>query len=172
VDEIGTVSIPLDKDLFMRRMLRELSGALQDIVGVENAAGYVAIVGSAMGRWIDHEYRQALDVTQLDPAQVARVLVDLKQRIGGDFYIISFDAEKIVVGNRRCPFGEMAHGRQSLCQMTSNVFGRIAADNLSYARVALVDTIANGALQCRIVVHLVPRDSVPPDEREYYRVPD
>ena len=38
--------------------------------------------------------------------------------------------------------------------MTSNVFGTIAADNLGYAKVALEETIAQGAAGCRIVIYL------------------
>ncbi len=45
-----------------------------------------------------------------------------------------------------------ALGRPSLCMMTSNVFGVIAAENLGYAKVALTETIALGAPGCRAVV--------------------
>ncbi|MFN0262684.1 methanogen output domain 1-containing protein [Tepidamorphus sp. 3E244] len=169
--DIGKHDVPLNKDLFLRKLLRELSGTLQDVVGMENASGYIAVVGSAMGKWIDEQYREAMHVSELDAKQVAQVFVDLKGRIGGDFYIIELDSEKIVVGNRACPFGEMANGRESLCQMTSNVFGRIAADNLGYARVSLDHTIATGHKQCRIVVYLKPEQNVEVDEREFYRVP-
>jgi predicted ArsR family transcriptional regulator len=166
--DVSGASVALNKDLFLRKLLRELSGALQDVVGLEAAAGYISTVGSIMGQWIDEQYRLALSTDHLDAEQIARVFVDLKGRIGGDFFIISIEPSKIVIGNRRCPFGEMAHGRESLCMMTSNVFGRIAADNLGYARVQLDDTIAKGSRECRITVHLEPRPDATPDEREYY----
>ncbi len=166
---LADIQIPLERDLFMRKMLRELTGTLESVVGMDDAAGYISTVGTAMGRWIDEQYRSALGVEHLDVEQVAKVFVDLKGRIGGDFYIISIDGEKIVVGNRDCPFGDMAHDRPSMCMMTSNVFGRLAADNLGYARVELHDTIALRATECRIVVHLTPDEDAPADEREYYR---
>ena len=165
-----SVRIPLDRDLFLRKLLRELTGLLEDVVGVDEAAGYISSVGAAMGTWIDEQYRSALDVESLDPEQIAQVFVDLKERIGGAFYVISIDAERIVLGNRSCPFGEHAFDRPSLCMMTSNVFGRIAADNLGYARVELKDTIAKRSKECRIVVHLVPKDGSDATEREYYKV--
>jgi hypothetical protein len=56
--------------------------------------------------------------------------------------------------------------------MTSNVFGRIAADNLGYARVELQETIARGNPGCRIVVHLVPSDETDPQAREYFSSTD
>ena len=167
--EPHNAEIALERDLFMRKMLRELTGTLENIVGLEEASSFVNSVGARMGEWIDNQYRDALGVEQLDPKQVANVFVDLKRRIGGDFYIVSIDQEKIVVGNRSCPFGEMAHDRPSLCMMTSNVFGRIAADNLGYARVELKETIAQRDKECRIVVHLKPLEGSSPDEREYYK---
>lgn len=164
--------IDLDADLFMRQMLRELTGMLQDIVGMEEAEGYINSVGTAMGTWIERKYREEMGPVNLDPAQVAALFVDLKDRIGGGFYVISTDEDRIVLGNRRCPFGDKAAGRDSLCMMTSNVFGRIAADHLGYARVALEETIARGDGHCRVVVDLKRGDAQDADAKEYYRVED
>jgi len=51
--------------------------------------------------------------------------------------------------------------------MTSNVFGRIAADNTGYAAVEIEDAIARGDANCRVIVYLTP---VPMKRqiREYY----
>ncbi len=160
--------IPLERDLFLRRLLRELAGTLQDVVGAEEAAGYISVVGAAMGEHIDAEYRRALRLDRLDRAQVALVLVDLKRRIQGDFFVVEEDDTRIVLGNRACPFGELVRDRPSLCMMTSNVFGRIAAENLGYARVELQETIAQGDRGCRVVVHLVAGDDADPQAREYF----
>lgn len=148
------VDLPLDRDLFFRTMLRELSGTLEDVVGMDEAAGFVSVVGDRIGRTIDHGYRTGLGTQRLSREQVAEVLVDLKARIGGDFYVIEQDDDRIVLGNRACPFGEKVLGRGSLCMMTSNVFGVIAANNFGYARVELQETIARGASGCHVVVHL------------------
>ncbi len=161
--------IELERDLFLRKLLRELAGTLQDVVGAEEASGYISVVGAAIGEHIDQEYKRALMVQRLDREQVAQVLVDLKRRIQGDFFVIEEDDTKIVLGNRACPFGEFVRDRPSLCMMTSNVFGRIAAENLGYARVELQKTIAAGHPGCRVVVHLVPSDQPDPQAREYFR---
>lgn len=106
----------------------------------------------------------------LSREQVAEVLVDLKRRIQGDFYIIEQSDEKIVLGNRACPFEEKVVGRPSMCMMTSNVFGAIAADNVGYAKVELQETIARGDRQCRVVVYLKPTpESGAADGREYVK---
>jgi Methanogen output domain 1 len=92
-----------------------LAGTLQDVVGLEEASGFV---------------------------QVGEVLVDLKRRIQGVFYILEQTDEKIVFRNRACPIAEKVLDRPALCMMTSNVFGSIAAGNLGFAKVVLKETIA------------------------------
>ena len=138
----------------MRELLRQLSGALQDVVGMDEAAGFISIVGQGMGEVINHDYCQALQVDSLSREQVAAVMADLKQRIQGDFRVVSQDADKIVLESRSCPFAEKVIGRPSLCMMTSNVFGTIAAENLGYAKVHLARTIAGGDNGCRVIIYL------------------
>ena len=119
---------------------------------------------------INKIYKSALGTEQLDRAQVTNTLLDLKRRIKGDFYVIEEDDEKIVFGNRTCPFAEKVEGRPSLCMMTSNVFGHIAAENLGYAKVELQETIAKGDGGCRVVVYTKQNDeSEQADGREYYQ---
>ncbi len=170
---VSSLPVPLDRDIFLRSLIRELSGALQEIVGLEEAAGFISVVGRSMGRQIDREYRRALQLPVLTREQVSVVLVDLKRRIQGDFFIIEESQDKIVLGNRACPFGEKVLGRPAMCMMTSNVFGSIAADNLGYAKVELQQTIAAGHLGCTIVVHLRPTpEAVAAHGREYFRTKD
>jgi predicted ArsR family transcriptional regulator len=166
---IASADIPLERDLFLRTLIRELSGTLQDVVGLEDAAGFVSVVGQRIGDQINRDYRQALEVSRLNRRQVAEVLVDLKRRIQGDFYVIQETDEKIVLGNRECPFADKVQDRPSMCMMTSNVFGVIASDNLGYAKVSLEQTIANGDPGCRVVVYLKPTAEASRAEgREYY----
>lgn len=161
--------VPLERDGFTRRLIRELAGTLQDVVGLEEAAGYISVVGTAMGEHLDASYRKVLAVDRLSREQVRDVLVDLKRRIQGDFFVIEETEDRIVLGNRACPFAEMVAGRPSLCMMTSNVFGHIAAQNLGYAAVELDRTIARGDPGCRVVVHLRPGPEVPVGAREYFQ---
>ncbi|MBW3623120.1 MAG: transcriptional regulator [Armatimonadetes bacterium] len=162
--------IPLERDLFLRTLIRELSGTLQEVVGLEEASGFISVVGQRMGDQINNEYKSALAVDRLSRDQVSQVLVDLKRRIQGDFYIIEEDEEKIVLGNRVCPFAEKVIGRPAMCMMTSNVFGSIAAENLGFAKVSLEQTIAAGDPGCRVVVYLKPTAEAEAAEgREYFK---
>jgi predicted ArsR family transcriptional regulator len=165
-------AIPLDRDRFFRSLIRELAGTLEDVIGLEEATGFVSIVGQRIGEAINGWYREALSVQRMDQAQVTATLVDLKRRIGGDFYVIDANQERIVLGNRACPFGEKVLGRPSMCMMTSNVFGSIAADNLGFAKVELRETIATGRPGCIVVIHLkTTPESRDAEGREYVKAP-
>ncbi|MEA5552617.1 methanogen output domain 1-containing protein [Anabaena cylindrica UHCC 0172] len=167
---LDNININLERDVFLRTLIRELSGTLQDVVGLEEAAGFISVVGESMGRQINQDYKSALKVSNLNREQVVRVLIDLKKRIQGSFYVIEENDEKIVFGNHNCPFAEKVIDRPAMCMMTSNVFGTITSDNLGYAKVELQETIAQGATGCRIVVYL---KTTPESEditgREYFQ---
>lgn len=167
---VSELNVPLERDIFTRMLIRELSGTLQEVVGLEEASGFISLVGQKIGDQIDREYKHALQVSRLTRDQVRDVLVDLKRRIQGDFYVIEESDDKIVLGNRRCPFGDKVLDRPALCMMTSNVFGLIAAENLGYSKVVLEQTIARHDAGCRVVVYLQPTPEGERSEgREYFK---
>ena len=165
---VADAEIDLDRDVFLRRLLRSLAGTLEETVGLDQAEGFISVVGQEIGERIDADYRESLGADRLDPERVAQVLVDLKRRIQGDFYVIEQDEDRIVLGNRRCPFGDYVKDRPSLCMMTSNVFGTIAARNAGFARVKIDKAIARGDAGCVVVVSLKPSDPPSGEARDYY----
>lgn len=168
--EIARANVPLERDVFMRSLIRELSGLLEEMIGLEEAAGFISVVGQNIGTQINNDYRKALKVKGLDREQVAQVLTDLKRRINGDFYIEEQTDSKIVLRNNACPFAEKVVGRTSLCMMTSNVFGVIVADNLGYGKVSLEKSIARGDSECRVTIYLdADEESSQVDGREYFK---
>lgn len=159
----------LERDIFLRSLIRELSGTLEDVIGLEEAAGFISVVGQRIGEQINSEYRRSLGAERLDRATTGAVLVDLKRRIQGDFFIIEESDTHLVLGNRRCPFGDKVLDRRSLCMMTSNVFGVIAAENQGYAHVTVEEAIARGDPGCRVVIRWTPpTNSSHPEGREYF----
>ena len=162
--------VPLERDVFLRTLIRELSGTLQDVVGLDEASGFISVVGQRIGDQINQDYKRALAVDKLDRHQVKQVLVDLKRRIQGTFYVIEENEDKIVLGNNNCPFAEKVIGRPAMCMMTSNVFGVIAAENLEQAKVVLNQTIAQGAPGCVVTVYLTnTEESMAAVGREYFK---
>lgn len=172
METISSLDVALERDGFLRSLVRELAGSLEEVVGIEEASGYISLVGGAIGEQINGAYKSALGVRNLSRRQVADVLVDLKRRIQGDFFVIEESEEKIVLGNRKCPFEDKVIGRPSMCMMTSNVFGRIAADNLGYAKVELNETIAQGHGRCRVTIHLNAERDAASMGREYFKSTD
>jgi predicted ArsR family transcriptional regulator len=167
---LEVMDLPLERDGFLRQLIRELSGTLQEVVGTKQAAGFISVVGQRVGENINEQYKAALQVSQLSREQVAAVLVDLKRRILGTFELVEESDEKLVFHNRNCPFEEKVEGRPSMCMMTSNVFGAIAAENLGYAKVELQKTIAKGDGHCQVVVYLrSTEESSAAEGREYFK---
>lgn len=75
---IATLNLSLERDIFLRTLIRELSGTLQDVVGLEEASGFISVVGERMAKQLDQDYKSALEVSKLSRKQVADVLIDLK----------------------------------------------------------------------------------------------
>jgi len=161
-------SAKLDRETFFERMIVDLANTLQNLIGIEHSRGYFSIVAAKIGDHFNAVYRREHQTEKLSRDQVAQSLVDLKSHIAGDFHIIEQTDERIVLGNRQCPFGAMVEGKPSLCMMTSNVFGRITAQNLGYAQVEIEESIALGHGGCRIVVWLRPTDAADPNAIEYF----
>lgn len=171
MSDIAELDLDLDHDLFLRELLRQLSGTLEDVVGLEEAEGYISVVGRAIGRQLDDHYRQAMGAERLDREHIAEVLVDLKRRIRGGFRIHAIEGSRIVLTNTACPFGDKVIDRPSLCMMTMNVFGTIAAQNNGQARVDITQAIARGDSGCRVVVDLSVGGEASASARDFFRTP-
>ncbi|SMX32861.1 methanogen output domain 1-containing protein [Maliponia aquimaris] len=144
----------LTADAFFAELIGSLSGTLQEVVGVEDTCAFIARVGDDMGRGIADRYRQPDGTLPHEPEQIGRILCDLKARIGGHFEMTEASPERIVFTASRCPFGKQVEGRPSLCMMTTNVFGRIAAEATGYASVRIDEALSLGHSRCRVTVHL------------------
>ena len=144
------------KESFLRALVVQLARALEFQHGPDAADAAVAQVGTDVGGQMEEEFRRAEAVTgRMTPQQMAQCYVRLKHAIDGGFYVIEVGADRIVLGNRRCPFGDVVRHAPSLCRMTSSVFGGIAARNSDDgAAVQLEERIAVGDPGCRVIVYL------------------
>jgi DNA-binding NarL/FixJ family response regulator len=121
---------------------------------------------------MEEAYRKARLISgRLSPGQMADLYVRLKGAIDGDFYVIEADEQKIVLGNRKCPFGDVVQRQPGLCRMTSSVLGGIAARNAGESAVVLEERIAFGDPECRVVVWLDHSETSDPDAADRYRGP-
>lgn len=162
--------IKRSREDFIGRIVRELSIALENVVGPAETKSFVTVVGTMIGEDWNREYREAFGNEGLSLEQIAAALVDLKARIGGNFSIVSIDEQRIVLKNTRCPFGALIEGCPAMCQMTSSVFGRIVADNLGYARVTVDEAISQGHPGCLVVIDLCDTGAAPDSCDEYFKI--
>lgn len=150
------------RESFLRALVVQLASAVEGLEGPDVVEATVTAVGSAVGGRMEEEYRRAREIVgRLTPEQMADLYVRLKAAIDGDFYVIEISDERIVLGNRACPFGDVVKRAPGLCRMTSSVFGGIAARNSGDASVVLEERIAVGDPECRIVVTLGHRSDGP-----------
>lgn len=144
------------KEAFLRALVVELARNAEFHGGPGVAEDLVTRVGLDVGGRMEEAFRRARRVVgRLTPRQVGELYVELKRAIEGDFYVIEASEEKVVLGNRRCPFGdEFVRRAPALCRMTSSVFGGIAARSYGSARVVLEERIAAGDPRCLVTVWL------------------
>ncbi len=158
------------REAFLRALVVELADHVELEHGVGAAAGAIAQVGTDVGSRMEEGYRSAQEIVgRLSPEQIGDLYVRLKAAIDGDFYLIEANEKRIVLGNRRCPFGEVVKRAPSLCRMTSSVFGGIAARNAGSAAVQLQERIAIGDAECRVVVLLDPDEDEVGTDFHLYR---
>ena len=114
-------------------------------------------LGLNAGSCFEAVYREERGlVGPLDHAQYRDFIVEIKNKIGGGFSPASSKPGVVRVTNTRCPFGEAVKHAPELCQMTSSVFGGIAANNFGYAKVILDKRIAVGDGMCEVRIHTDP----------------
>ena len=163
------------RDSFLRALVVETARTVEMHSGPDAAESAIARVGASVGSRMEGAYRNEFDIGGvLDPEQIGELCVGLKSAIDGDFYVVSADDEKIVLGNRRCPFGDEVKHAPSLCRMTSSVFGGIAARNAGGdVAVHLEERIAVGDPECRVTIWLrSPPEEIAPFVHHYRHQPE
>jgi predicted ArsR family transcriptional regulator len=158
------------KEAFLRALVVEMSRTIEAHHGPDAAEAVIAQVGTDVGGQMETEYRVATEIVgALTPEQLGECYVRLKHAIDGQFSVVEATRERIVLENRRCPFGEAVRHAPALCRMTSSVFGGLAARNHpDGATVLLEERIAVGDPGCRVVVFLGPApDDVAPFAHRY-----
>lgn len=144
------------RDAFLRALVVQMAQVVERSAGPIVAESVIAQVGSDVGGQMETEFRTSHPglATLLKSSEIAECFVRLKHTLGGDFYVVEADENRIVLANRACPFGEAVMRAPALCRMTSSVFGGIAARSFGEATVVLEERIAVGDPQCRVSIYL------------------
>ncbi|KKB38027.1 methanogen output domain 1-containing protein [Bacillus thermotolerans] len=141
--------------VFLSKLISQYAHIHEKTVG-KTADEYIRQLGLRTGEWIEGFYGDRNHEWTVD--RYAEVIVDLKNSIGGDFYISAVYPDHVVVKARKCPFGEAVKDAPHLCHMTSSVFGGIASRKFGYSKVSLRERIALGDLGCEVAIYFQPTE--------------
>jgi len=131
---------------------------------------YIEQLGLTASGCFETAYRQELvQDGPLDHGKYADMIVEIKNKIGGNFSRASSEPGVVRVVNTRCPFGEAVTQAPELCRMTSSVFGGIAARNFGYAKVILDKRIAAGDGMCEARIYTDSKKAAAFEGDEYHR---
>ncbi|MGA8846825.1 MAG: ATP-binding protein [Nocardioides sp.] len=158
------------KESFLRALVVQLAQTVEVQHGQDSADAAVAQVGTDVGGQMEEEFRLATAIAgRMTSEEMGTCYVRLKHAIDGGFRVLEASADRIVLVNDRCPFGDAVQQAPALCRMTSSVFGGIAARNSDHgASVLLEERIAVGDPGCRVVVDLnVPKHAAAPEAHHY-----
>ncbi|UTR10027.1 methanogen output domain 1-containing protein [Evansella sp. LMS18] len=148
--------------LFLSKLITQYAQLHEKTVG-DGAKQYIRQLGLRTGEWIERFYEDSIE-GEWTPDQYAEVIVDLKNSIGGHFSISEIHPDYVVVTATNCPFGDVVQDAPHLCNMTSTVFGGIAARRFGYGKVKLRKRIALGHSGCEVAVYFQPTDKEDGDE--------
>lgn len=131
---------------------------------------YIEQVGLTASHCLEESARTCLGYTgPITSDQYADVIINIKNRIGGNFSRTSSAPGTIRVVNSCCPFGDSVREAPELCRMTASVFGGIAARNFGYSKVELRKRIALNDKHCEVCIYTNQEDArdKPGDEYHY-----
>lgn len=134
-----------------------------------NSDQYIEQVGLTASLCLEESSRTCLGFTgEITSDQYAEVIINIKNRIGGNFSRSSSDNGTIRVVNSHCPFGDSVREAPELCRMTASVFGGIAARNFGYGKVELRKRIALNDSHCEVCIYTNPEDARDKPGDEYH----
>ncbi|MBN8207732.1 Fis family transcriptional regulator [Bacillus sp. NTK071] len=142
---------PLTASKFLGKLITQYAHIHKRTIG-PGAQEYITQLGIRTGEWLESYYPKS----SWTPDDYARVIVDIKNSIGGEFYISEVNERYVVVKSNSCPFGDQVKDAPHLCSMTSSVFGGIAARHFKYGEVNLRKRIALGDPGCEVMIAFEP----------------
>ncbi|UGB33178.1 methanogen output domain 1-containing protein [Metabacillus sp. B2-18] len=148
--------------IFLSKLITQYAQLHSRTIG-KSAQEYIRQIGIRTGEWIETFYDENNGLSW-SPDQYAEIIVDLKNSIGGHFTISEVHPDHVVVKATGCPFGEVVQDAPHLCNMTSSVFGGIAARRFGYGKVSLRKRIALGHSGCEVAIYFEPNETEDGDE--------
>lgn len=156
----------LNGQVFFAKLLTQYALIHEKTIG-SAAEVYIRQLGLRTGEWLEGYYSEKNE--QWTVERYVDVLIDITNKINGQFEIDTIESDHIVVKANKYPFGELVNGSPHLCAITSSVFGGIAARRLGYGKVHLSKKMVNGEPVFEVTVYFNEDDELPGDE--YKEIP-
>ncbi|MDE3204298.1 MAG: ATP-binding protein [Acidobacteriota bacterium] len=102
-----------------------------------------------------------------DGRALGEAVIEMERQLGADFELVDADQTRLVLRNRRCPFGPLTS--PGMCRFTSALAGAAAARVGGHAAVSMMESLAEGDRECRMVVDLT--SELDPEVAHGYRWP-
>ncbi|HHJ19959.1 MAG TPA: AAA family ATPase [Gammaproteobacteria bacterium] len=135
----------------------EQAGNMAQGVNCNTLEAFIQQIVLNSSETLEHMYRKGKILQgPLSMEEYGKLLLELKNSIGGKFEIIEQNEKILRLKTTQCPFGSTVESAPALCHMTSSIFGGIAARNYGYAKVELKRRIALGSDHCDICIHRDP----------------
>ena len=171
VKRAGT-TIRLDASGLLRELLAGAAAISERALGPEMASAYLTAVGRLVAGKVEQLYRDAWGVRRpFTPEEYARLVVDLKKRMGEEFFLSSVSGEKVVIHGSQCPFRDLVRTTPQLCLVTGSLLGDLAVRNFGYAKVARRRCIGAGDPGCEVAIHLAGSHESVAEEGMEFRDP-
>ncbi|WP_394218864.1 methanogen output domain 1-containing protein [Halobacillus trueperi] len=148
-------TVNLSGTIFLSKLIAQYAHLHSRTVG-SKAEEYIRQLGIKTGEWLESFYGEKGQAWT--PDRYARVIVDLKNSIGGHFEISEVHEDRVIVKATACPFGEAVQDAPHLCMMTSSVFGGVASRRMGYGKVNLRKRIAVGDKGCEVAIYFKPTE--------------
>ena len=118
----------------------------------EAAARAGATLAARAGRHLEDGPVGGSDQPDWPAAAVADAIIAAERELGADFEKVVVRKDRLVLRNRRCPFGPSAS--PAMCRFTSALAGGLGARAAGRAEVAVTESLASGDHECRLTVDL------------------
>jgi serine/threonine-protein kinase RsbW len=163
----GSATLGHDRDAVLTGLV---ALAARHAGGDRTPGEVMALAGAIAARDAAALYRERHGVSgPLTAAQVAEAFLDYERALGGDFFPVEVDDDRVVVGNRTCPFGHAVDGTPEVCRFTSALLGGLGGEVAGDTTVTIEEQLAMGDHQCRLVAEVGPGRH--PDHAHHYTRP-
>ncbi len=132
-------------DLKKTRFLNEMLTGICENINPSQLKDAIDKSAVKIGKEISDTYRRFHNTVKLTKSQLIDSIIDSMNKLGAQFSLVREDETEIVFRNTKCVFGDKVKDCPMLCATTSNVIGKMVAENLGYCKLQFKRTIANGS---------------------------